>query len=82
LGASKRSIEKDNDVVIPPPKADKDIVFFEKMTIRQARKILGKLAINLSDEELKKEIGNAMFNAEIFWQNYQYFLKGSKVGKK
>ncbi len=37
------------------------------MTIKEARKILGKLANNLSDEQLKNEIEVVDFLSELFF---------------
>lgn len=37
------------------------------MTIKQARKLLGKMAESLSDEELEKEIQSANLLKELFF---------------
>lgn len=43
------------------------------MTIKQARKILGKLGKNLSDKQIEKEIENVNFLAEIYLKDYPKF---------
>lgn len=44
--------------------------FIGKMTIKQARTILGKLAIDISDEELEKDIEAATLLKDLFFDRY------------
>ena len=46
-----------------------------KMTVKQARKILGVMANNLSDEQLEVEIQNSIFFAELFFEYRNKFKK-------
>jgi len=48
------------------------------MTIKKARKILGKLAKNLSDKELEKELEIAEFLSELLLQIYPELLISKK----
>lgn len=40
------------------------------MTIKRARKILGKIADNLTDEEIKRDIQTAEILKSLFFNNY------------
>ena len=40
-----------------------------EMTIKQARKILGKQARNISDNQLQRDIGVAMLLKDLFFNN-------------
>lgn len=48
------------------------------LTIKEARKILGKLADTISDKELEKEIDSAALLKDIFFSVY---LRGKKQNK-
>lgn len=51
------------------------------LTIKQARKVLGKSSVNLSDEQLQKELEVASFLSELLFEKY-FLQKGtSKVVK-
>ena len=50
-----------------------------KMTIKQARKTLGKLAQNLTNEQLEEEIQTAVFLAELLMQHYSKKLKVKQI---
>ena len=45
------------------------------MTVKKARKILGKLAKSLSDEQIKKELEVSVFLAELILKEYPDYLK-------
>lgn len=48
------------------------------MTIKQARKVLGDQAKNLSDEEILQEISTAEVLKNLY---FQFFLKGRKLSE-
>jgi hypothetical protein len=50
-----------------------------KLTISQARKILGKAAEKLTEEELEQEILTAGFLAELILETYPKLGKEDKV---
>ena len=45
------------------------------MTVSKARKILGKLAERLSDEEIKKELEMSVFLAELILKEYPEYKR-------
>ena len=47
------------------------------MTIKQARKVLGILGKDVSDEELDGEIEIANFFAQLYFENYLKSLNGT-----
>ena len=49
------------------------------MTVKQARKILGKMANNLTDKQLEEEIQFSSFIAELFLDYNFKLKKGIKV---
>jgi len=51
------------------------------LTIKRARKILGKTAKNLSDKQLKNEINTAVFLAELFIEKYPELRKNYSTYK-
>ena len=50
------------------------------MTISQSRKVLGKLAQNISDETLKAEIGLATFLKDFYFSDPRHF-SSEKLGE-
>ncbi|HLC87971.1 MAG TPA: hypothetical protein VJG66_02870 [Patescibacteria group bacterium] len=48
-------------------------------TVNKARKILGKIANNISDEELEKDIKTAEILKVIFFNNYRPQKKSQQV---
>lgn len=54
------------------------LFLLEKMTIKQARKILGQLADDISDQKLEQEIETASLLKDIFFSVY---LRGRRQNK-
>lgn len=50
------------------------------MTLKQAKKILGKIADSISDKQLIEEIKTSDFLAEIIWSFYQQKRLKTKEG--
>ena len=52
------------------------------MTLKQARKILGELGKDLSDEEIRKELEDASFLSELLLERYQIYKKAPNIESK
>lgn len=51
------------------------------ITVNEARKVLGKLANTLTDDEIKSELKMANFLADIVLKEYPLLKKSFKISK-